>query len=102
MQSPCIACARMHLPIRRFGQHMATRRNEPGAVKRKVARELHRGRLFSGRFRVLPLQQWAVWRACLHGLKAAFDPPGIEIPFPQPSVHTPAGSGMAPTAPAPG
>lgn len=34
------------------------------------------------RFKVLPLQQWAIRREYLQRLKAAFDREGIEIPFP--------------------
>lgn len=44
-----------------------------------------------GRFRVAPLAQWDVRREYLRRLKAAFDHHGIEIPFPQLSVHAPAG-----------
>lgn len=42
------------------------------------------------RFRVMPLEQWAVRREYLRRLKAAFDANGIEIPFPQLAVHLPA------------
>jgi small conductance mechanosensitive channel len=41
------------------------------------------------RFRVLPLEQWAVRREYLRRLKAAFDERGIEIPFPQLKLHLP-------------
>jgi small conductance mechanosensitive channel len=40
-----------------------------------------------GRFRVSPLSQWAVRREYLRRLKAAFDEHGIEIPFPQMTLH---------------
>jgi small conductance mechanosensitive channel len=46
-----------------------------------------------GRFRVAPLQQWAVRREYLKRLKAAFDANGIEIPFPQMTLHRPAARG---------
>jgi small conductance mechanosensitive channel len=36
-----------------------------------------------GRFKVAPLEQWAVRREYLRRLKQAFDVRGIEIPFPQ-------------------
>ncbi len=39
------------------------------------------------RFRVMALSQWAVRRAYLLRLKRAFDAHGIEIPFPQLTVH---------------
>lgn len=39
------------------------------------------------RFKVLPLEQWNVRREFLKRLKAAFDAAGIEIPFPQRTVH---------------
>jgi moderate conductance mechanosensitive channel len=39
------------------------------------------------RFRVAPLEQWAVRRDFLKRLKAAFDRAGIEIPFPQLTLH---------------
>jgi small-conductance mechanosensitive channel len=42
------------------------------------------------RFRVKPLEQWAVRREYLRRLKAAFDRREIEIPFPQLKVHLPA------------
>ena len=41
------------------------------------------------RFRVVPLEQWAVRREYLRRLKAAFDERGIEIPFPQLKLHLP-------------
>jgi small conductance mechanosensitive channel len=43
-----------------------------------------------GRFKVAPLAQWAVRREYLRRLKMAFDAKGIEIPFPQLTVHQPA------------
>ncbi len=42
-----------------------------------------------GRFRVAPSQQWGVRREYLKRLKAAFDAHGIEIPFPQMTLHRP-------------
>lgn len=39
------------------------------------------------RFRVAPLEQWTVRREYLRRLKRAFDAAGIEIPFPQLSLH---------------
>jgi small conductance mechanosensitive channel len=45
--------------------------------------------IIRGRFRVAPLQQWAVRREYLKRLKAAFDQHGIEIPFPQMTLHQP-------------
>jgi moderate conductance mechanosensitive channel len=44
-----------------------------------------------GRFRVAPLEQWAVRREYLRRLKTAFDQHRIEIPFPQLAVHPRAG-----------
>ena len=41
------------------------------------------------RFKVAPLQQWAVRREYLRRLKQAFDAAGIEIPFPQIVLHRP-------------
>lgn len=40
-----------------------------------------------GRFRVRPLQQWAIRREFLRRLKLRFDAEGIEIPFPQLTIH---------------
>lgn len=40
-----------------------------------------------GRFKVAPLEQWTVRREYLRRLKTAYDRAGIEIPFPQVSVH---------------
>ena len=42
------------------------------------------------RFKCAPLEQWAVRREYLRRLKLAFDRAGIEIPFPQMTLHTPA------------
>jgi len=39
------------------------------------------------RFQVAPLQQWTVRREYLRRLKKAFDDAGIEIPFPQMTLH---------------
>ena len=39
------------------------------------------------RFRVAPLEQWNVKRDYLRRLKRAFDERGIEIPFPQRTLH---------------
>ena len=41
------------------------------------------------RFKVTPLEQWSVRREYLRRLKIAFDAVGIEIPFPQVSLHVP-------------
>ena len=52
------------------------------------------------RFRVKPLEQWAVRRAYLYRLKKAFDAAGIEIPYPHLTIY--AGqlkSGEAPPLP---
>jgi small conductance mechanosensitive channel len=43
--------------------------------------------ILRGRFKVLPLEQWAVRREYLRRLKVAFDAAGIEIPFPQLMLH---------------
>jgi small conductance mechanosensitive channel len=40
-----------------------------------------------GRFRVAPLEQWGVRREYMRRVKAAFDREGIEIPFPQMTLH---------------
>lgn len=53
-----------------------------------------------GRFRVAPLEQAAVRREYLKRLKAAFDQQGIEIPFPQMTLHR-AASNPAAQAPTP-
>lgn len=39
------------------------------------------------RFRVKPLEQWAVRRAYLYRLKKAFDAAGIEIPYPHLTIY---------------
>ncbi|MDP2985083.1 mechanosensitive ion channel family protein [Hydrogenophaga sp.] len=39
------------------------------------------------RFRTLPLEQWGVKREYLRRLKAAFDEPGSEIPYPHMTVY---------------
>lgn len=44
-----------------------------------------------GRFKVAPLAQWDVRRQYLRRLKVEFDRLGIEIPFPQMTLHRPAG-----------
>jgi len=52
------------------------------------------------RFKVVPMQQWAVKREFLRRLKTAFDAHGVEIPFPHLTVY--AGqdkAGGAPTLP---
>lgn len=51
------------------------------------------------RFKVAPLQQWAVRREYLRRLKQAFDAAGIEIPFPQITLHRPARAGSTPPQP---
>jgi small-conductance mechanosensitive channel len=43
--------------------------------------------IIRSRFRVKPLEQWAVRREYLRRLKAAFDRSEIEIPFPQMKLH---------------
>lgn len=49
------------------------------------------------RFKVRVLEQWSVRREFLRRIKAAFDAHGIEIPFPQLTLHTEAGmAGVAP------
>jgi small conductance mechanosensitive channel len=48
-----------------------------------------------GRFRVAPLAQWDVRREYLRRLKAAFDAAGVEIPFPQRTLHLRDASGLA-------
>ncbi len=42
------------------------------------------------RFKCAPLEQWTVRREYLRRLKIAFDREGIEIPFPQLTLHIPA------------
>ncbi|MCW5633373.1 MAG: mechanosensitive ion channel family protein [Rubrivivax sp.] len=46
--------------------------------------------ILRGRFKVAPLAQWTVRRDFLRRLKLAFDREGIEIPFPQMTLHSPA------------
>lgn len=46
--------------------------------------------IIRARFRVAPLEQWNVRREYLRRLKTAFDRAGIEIPFPQLTLHVPA------------
>lgn len=48
------------------------------------------------RLRVAPLEQWTVRREYLKRLKLAFDRAGIEIPFPQLTVHLPNGLAAQP------
>lgn len=43
--------------------------------------------ILRGRFKVAPLEQWTVRREFLRRLKLAFDAQGIEIPFPQLTIH---------------
>jgi small-conductance mechanosensitive channel len=50
------------------------------------------------RFKVQPLEQWAVRREYLRRVKAAFDERGVEIPFPHVTLY--AGAGKDGTAPA--
>jgi moderate conductance mechanosensitive channel len=61
--------------------------------------------IIRGRFRVAPLQQWSVRREYLKRLKDAFDEHGIEIPFPQMTLHArnlfPAPTGAGDAGPAP-
>jgi small conductance mechanosensitive channel len=42
--------------------------------------------IIRGRFRVRPLQQWAIRREFLRRVKLRFDADGIEIPFPHLTV----------------
>jgi small conductance mechanosensitive channel len=52
--------------------------------------------IIRARIRVAPLEQWSVRREYLRRLKAAFDRAGIEIPYPQMTIHaTAAMSGHA-------
>lgn len=57
--------------------------------------------MIRARFRVAPLEQWTVRRDYLRRLKRAFDERGIEIPFPQMTLHRPAPAPAAAAAPAP-
>ena len=43
--------------------------------------------ILRGRFKTLPLEQWGIRREYLRRLKNEFDARGIEIPFPQLTVH---------------
>jgi small-conductance mechanosensitive channel len=54
-----------------------------------------------GRFRVAPLEQWNVRREYLRRLKFAFDRNGIEIPYPQLTIHPPPGFAVPPPNPGP-
>ncbi len=56
--------------------------------------------IIRGRFRVAPLQQWNVRREYLRRLKHAFDENGIEIPFPQMTLHSPTLRGSGAPKPA--
>jgi small conductance mechanosensitive channel len=56
--------------------------------------------MIRARFRVAPLEQWAVRRDYLRRLKRAFDEHGIEIPFPQMTLHRPPPAPAAATSPA--
>ncbi|HWS76168.1 MAG TPA: mechanosensitive ion channel family protein [Quisquiliibacterium sp.] len=51
--------------------------------------------MIRGRFKTVPLEQWSVRREYLRRLKNEFDARGIEIPFPQLTVH----AGRAPDEP---
>lgn len=53
------------------------------------------------RFRVAPLEQWAVRREFLRRLKRAFDERGIEIPYPHLTVYAGGGKTLSPPAPSP-
>ena len=55
--------------------------------------------MIRARFRVAPLEQWTVRRDYLRRLKRAFDDHGIEIPFPQLTIHRPAPAPAAAPAP---
>lgn len=56
--------------------------------------------ILRARMRVAPLEQWTVRREYLRRLKYAFDHAGIEIPFPQVTMHLPqlAGSALRPSS----
>ncbi|MBU2285643.1 MAG: mechanosensitive ion channel family protein, partial [Gammaproteobacteria bacterium] len=45
--------------------------------------------MIRARFKVAPLEQWTVKRDYLRRLKRAFDERGIEIPYPQMTMHRP-------------
>jgi small conductance mechanosensitive channel len=53
--------------------------------------------IIRARFRVAPLEQWNVRREYLRRLKTAFDRAGIEIPFPQLTIHSMAESRAKPS-----
>ena len=55
--------------------------------------------ILRGRFKVAPLEQWSVRREFLRRLKLAFDAEGIEIPFPQLTLHAPGFATLARDAP---
>jgi small conductance mechanosensitive channel len=55
--------------------------------------------ILRGRFKVAPLEQWSVRREFLRRLKLAFDAEGIEIPFPQLTLHAPGFATVARAAP---
>lgn len=52
--------------------------------------------ILRGRFKVVPLAQWTVRREYLRRLKLAFDGAGIEIPFPQMTLHAPQFAAQSP------
>jgi small conductance mechanosensitive channel len=56
--------------------------------------------IIRARFRVAPLEQWTVRREYLRRLKTAFDRAGIEIPFPQLTLHVPASRASGASLPA--
>ena len=45
--------------------------------------------VIKARMKTVPLQQWSVGREFRRRLKYAFDEHGIEIPFPQRTIHAP-------------
>lgn len=51
--------------------------------------------MIRARLRVKAMEQWGVRRECLRRLKNAFDAHGIEIPFPQLTIHRPAATLVA-------
>lgn len=57
------------------------------------------GVIIRARFRTLPGKQWTVMRGFNRRLKLAFDAAGIEIPFPQRTVHLSAHPSALPVAP---
>lgn len=58
--------------------------------------------IIRARFRTRPIQQWNVMRAFNRRIKLAFDRDGIEIPFPQRTVHIASPAPVTPLAPASG